>query len=232
MASNYSKSSQPYIDLYNNYKAEQTAVRDAYRRQLEADRDNALAKSNAEYDNTAKQNYINYMQTRKSLPEQLNALGIRGGASESSLIRMGSNYGSNVASNEASRNTALAALRQQYADKMAAYDEEYDNKLLQAYLTAVENQLNWDMQNKGGSGGGGGYRRSYGGGGYSSGGGGGASVTKSSAKAGVSAVKSALGRALSRGSTGRTVRSGRTRMTRAQYQKAYGRPRTRSSARR
>lgn len=201
MASNYSKSSQPYIDLYNNYKAEQTAVRDAYRRQLEADRDNAIAKSNAEYDNTAKQNYINYMQTRKSLPEQLNALGIRGGASESSLIRMGSNYGSNVASNEASRNTALAALRQQYEDKMAAYDEEYDNKLLNAYLTAVENQLNWDMQNKGGGGGGGGgYRRSYGGGGYSSGGSGGSGATaKGAAKAGVSAVKTALSKSLSRG---------------------------------
>ena len=100
------------------------------------------------------------MQAKKNLPSQLNALGIRGGASESSAVRLGTNYGSNVASNEAARNTALANLRQSYQDKLAAYDEEWDNKLAQAYMTAIENQLNWELAQKGSSGsGGGGYSR-------------------------------------------------------------------------
>ena len=164
----FADSKTPYIDMYNNYRNEQQNIRDAYRKQLEADRTAAEASSNAEYDNAARQNYINYMQARKSLPSQLNALGIRGGASESSALRLGTNYGSNVASNEAARNSALAALRQQYEDKLASYDEEWDNKLQQAYLTAIENQLRWEQEQKALSSGGGGgsRRRSYGGGGY------------------------------------------------------------------
>lgn len=161
----FADSKTPYIDMYNAYRNEQQGIRDAFRKQLEADRTSAENSSNAEYDNAARQNYINYMQARKSLPSQLNALGIRGGASESSALRLGTNYGSNVASNEASRNSALAAIRQQYEDKLAQYDEEWDNKLQQAYLTAIENQLNWEQAQKAasGSGGGGGSRRSYGG---------------------------------------------------------------------
>lgn len=167
MASNfaYANSKTPYIDMYNDYKREQQGIRDAFRKQIETDRSSAETSSNAEYDNAARQNYINYMQARKRLPSELNALGIRGGASESSALRLGTNYGSNVASNEASRNSALAAIRQQYEDKLAQYDEEWDNKLQQAYLTAIENQLNWEQAQKASSGGGGGgSRRSYGGG--------------------------------------------------------------------
>ena len=168
----FADSKTPYIDMYNAYRNEQQGIRDAFRKQLEADRTSAENSSNAEYDNAARQNYINYMQARKSLPSQLNALGIRGGASESSALRLGTNYGSNVASNEAARNSALAAIRQQYEDKLAQYDEEWDNKLQQAYLTAIENQLNWEQAQKASSGGGGGgsRRRSYGGyGGYGGG---------------------------------------------------------------
>ena len=175
----YANSKTPYIDMYNDYAKQQKSIRDAYRKQIETDQTAAINSSNAEYDNTARQNYINYMQAQKRLPSELNAMGIRGGASESSLLRLGTNYGSNVASNEASRNAAIAALRQQYADKLASYDEEWDNKLQQAYLTAVENQLKWEQERRASSGssGGGGGGRSYG---YSGGSGGGGSSSKSS----------------------------------------------------
>ena len=164
------ESKTPYMDMYNEYARQQQGIRDAYRAQITADRDAALNASNAEYDNSARQNYINYMQAQKRLPSELNALGINGGASESSLLRLGTNYGSNVASNESARNAALAGIRQQYMDKLASYDEEWNNKLANAYLTAAENQLKWNQEQaalkaaKGGGGGGGGYRRSYGGG--------------------------------------------------------------------
>ena len=168
-------SKTPYMDMYNEYARQQQGIRDAYRAQITADQNAAINSSNAEYDNSARQNYINYMQAQKRLPSELNALGIRGGASESSLLRLGTNYGSNVASNEAARNTALAGIRQQYMDKLASYDEEWNNKLAQAYLTAAENQLKWEqeqaaLKKSSGGGGGGSRRRSYGSsGGYSSG---------------------------------------------------------------
>jgi len=180
----YANSKTPYMDMYRDYANQQQNIRNAYRNQIMADQNAAINSSNAEYDNSARQNYINYMQAQKRLPSELNAMGIRGGASESSLIRLGTNYGSNVASNEASRNSAIAALRQQYADKLASYDEEWDNKLQQAYLTAVENQLKWEQEQKdakgsSGGGGGGGYsRRSS----YRSGGGGGGNKTADNKK--------------------------------------------------
>ena len=193
----YANSKTPYIDMYNDYAKQQNSIRDAYRKQIEADQTAAINSSNAEYDNTARQNYINYMQAQKRLPSELNAMGIRGGASESSLLRLGTNYGSNVANNEASRNSAIAALRQQYADKLAAYDEENDNKLMQAYLTAVENQLKWEQEQKamsGSGGGGGGSRRSYGGG-YSSGGSSGSVDTSAARDVANSIVANTLGAA-------------------------------------
>ena len=197
------ESKTPYMDMYNEYARQQQGIRDAYRAQITADRDAALNASNAEYDNSARQNYVNYMQAQKRLPSELNALGINGGASESSLLRLGTNYGSNVASNESARNAALAGIRQQYMDKLASYDEEWNNKLANAYLTAAENQLKWNQEQaalkaakSGGGGGGGGSRRSYGGGsGYSntSSGGIGNSNTKNAVTSAVNAANIVAG---------------------------------------
>ena len=53
----YANSKTPYIDMYNDYRKEQQGIRDAYRKQIEADRTAAETSSNAEYDNAARQNY-------------------------------------------------------------------------------------------------------------------------------------------------------------------------------
>lgn len=196
MAVDYSKfiyagtTATPYINNYNkqaakqkenlntrinqldtartSYQKSQKGIYDAYKKQLASEQSIAENKSNAEYDASAKQNYLNYMQAIKNTPEQLNAQGIRGGASESSIIRLGTNYGTNVANNEAARGTALAALRQQYAETLADYDKEYrnllanydetynqnrrtyqdnyQNTLNSLYATAQENQQKWEQQ--------------------------------------------------------------------------------------
>lgn len=217
-------SKTPYMDMYNEYAKQQQGIRDAYRAQITADQNAAINASNAEYDNSARQNYVNYMQAQKRLPSELNALGINGGASESSLLRLGTNYGSNVASNEAARNSALAGIRQQYMDKLASYDEEWNNKLANAYLTAAENQLKWEQEQaalkaaKSGGGGGGGRRSYGGGGGYGSSGGGSVSdkTVKNATTNAINAVTS-VANAFNAGKK-------KNRMTEAQYQKTYGRP--------
>lgn len=132
--------------MYNDYRKEQQGIRDAYRKQLETDRAAAETSSNAEYDNAARQNYINYMQAQKALPSSLNSLGIRGGASESSLIRLGSNYGTNVSQNEAARQTALKDIRDAYAQQLADYNKSLSERLATAKATAQENQLKWESE--------------------------------------------------------------------------------------
>lgn len=142
----YANTATPYLDSYKK-------LADAYNAQgklevsnLETKRDNELKQSSAGYDNTAKQNYINYMQAQKKLPSQLNAMGIRGGASESSLIRLGTNYGSNVASNEAARQSAADNIRQAYAQQIADYNRDLAERLAQAQATAEQNQINWERE--------------------------------------------------------------------------------------
>ena len=160
----YANTSTPYLDSYKTMANDWNKQAETDRARMSQNEANDITQSNAGYDNTARQNYINYMQAQKRLPSELNALGINGGASESSLLRLGTNYGSNVASNESARNAALAGIRQQYMDKLASYDEEWNNKLANAYLTAAENQLKWNQEQaalkaaKGGGGGGGGSR--------------------------------------------------------------------------
>ena len=164
----YTAKGQPYIDQYNEtakkmaterdtYRQDQANLRDAYRKQATAERDTSVNTTNQNYDKSAKQNYINYMQAQKRLPSELNALGIRGGASESSLIRLGSNYGTNVANNESARGTAIAGINQayekglsdydrDYQTSLSDYDKDYNSRLASAYATAYQNQINWEKE--------------------------------------------------------------------------------------
>ena len=142
----YTQTSTPYLDSYNK-------LADSYNTQAKTDIENMntrqtedLNKSNAGYDNSARQNWINYMQAQKRLPSQLNALGIRGGASESSAIRLGTNYGSNVASNEAARQSAANDIRSAYAQQIADYNKDLNERLATARATAEQNQMNWERE--------------------------------------------------------------------------------------
>lgn len=138
----------PYAEIYNQYAKQQGNLRDQFVKQLETNKANDTNKSNANYDNTAKQNYIKYMQQSRQLPESLNALGVNGGAAESSLIRLKTNYGNNIATNEANRNTAINEINNNYANKLTSYDEEFQNKLNTAYLTQMENQRKWEQEQR------------------------------------------------------------------------------------
>lgn len=142
----YSNTKQPYMDIYSQLRKSLQNQRTTDIKNIESNRDSDLAKSNAGYDNTARQNYINYMQAQKRLPSELNALGIRGGASESSLIRLGTNYGTNVASNESARQGALNDIRKAYAQQISDYDKDLNNRLFEAEATARQNQLNWERE--------------------------------------------------------------------------------------
>lgn len=117
-------------DNYDSWLTGQGQLRDAYLARMANDEAAARKTSNEGYDNTARQNYINYTRMQRQLPSQLNALGIRGGAAESSLIRLGSTYGTNVANNEMARAQALDAIQKQYADAISDYETEYRKAIL------------------------------------------------------------------------------------------------------
>lgn len=142
----YANKPTPYADMYKTQEQEARARNTEAIAQINRNRDNDLAKSSAGYDATARQNYINYMQAQKRLPSELNALGIRGGASESSLIRLGTNYNTNVANNESARQTAADDIRNAYAKQLYEANANLTDKLREIRLAAEQNQLNWEKE--------------------------------------------------------------------------------------
>ena len=144
-----SSSKTPYTNIYNKYAQYEKASRDAYvsglGNQLKADQ----GTTNAQYNNNARQYYIQNMQAQKSLPSQLANNGLTGGASESAVIRMNNAYGQNLANNESGRATSLNNLQTTYNNNVAEYDRAYKDKLSKAYQTSMENQLKYEQeQNK------------------------------------------------------------------------------------
>lgn len=139
------RSTTGYIDDYNTYADKRNKTAEAYRTQLQNNLTNDENKTNTEYDSTAKQNYVKYMQNKKALPEQLATQNVNGGASESALIKLYNNYGTNTATNESARGNALNSLRTTYNNNLTTYNTDLENELASAYATAMQNQRQYDQ---------------------------------------------------------------------------------------
>lgn len=75
-----------------------------------------------QFQDSAQQAYIQYMQSRKKLPQMLAAQGLSGGASESSMVGLESDYGNNVNTLRDSYNQALRDIDSDIADLRASGD--------------------------------------------------------------------------------------------------------------
>ena len=143
MKLNVSPASQGgYIEAYNQYAA--AKEQDLARRKQELD--DTLAQNNkttnANYDNNARQAYVDYMRKQRALPSQLQALGVRGGATESGLLNLYNNYGVSHAANEQQRAADLTNNQLNRDDAYNAYYSDWKNDLDNQWQTAYNNQMN------------------------------------------------------------------------------------------
>lgn len=139
----YSRST-PYTDLAAAYEAK---AREAFAQQEAAlARQLAASKQGAKanYDSIASQNYINYMKQKNALPEQLKAMGINGGASESAQTRMMNNYAINQGSNESSRASSLSQLQNSYDTNLANLRNALEERILENNLALQQAQIQYD----------------------------------------------------------------------------------------
>lgn len=131
-----------YMQAYNQYAT--AKQQDLMRRRQELDdtlkQNNAT--TNANYDNNARQAYVDYMRKQKALPSQLQALGVRGGATESGLLNLYNNYGTSHAANEQQRAADLTKNQQARDDAYNAYYADWKNDLDNQWQIAVNNQMN------------------------------------------------------------------------------------------
>ena len=145
-----------YLKAYEQYANDAAAQRNLYNQQFNSNTSN-LNKTlqqnnqttNANYDNNARQAYVDYMRKQRALPSQLQALGVRGGATESGLLNLYNAYGTEHAANEQQRAAELGTNQQAYDDAYAKlvadrtqYLMDYEKDLAAQKQQAINNQIN------------------------------------------------------------------------------------------
>lgn len=135
----------PYLteqQIRNNYAK---ALTD-YTNQRNAEADRARTQVNSNYDNTQRQNYVQYMQNQKELPEQLARMGVTGGASETSALRARTNYENNFNNTERSRGTEIGNINNALADQLNTYRMTADQNMNDEIAQNRQLRANYEKQ--------------------------------------------------------------------------------------
>ncbi len=127
-----------YDDIYDTQEQAARNQLNALKQQYDYNSDQL----NQTYDKNATQNYTDYMMSTKNLPQQLRALGLSGGASETSLMGAEANYQNALNENELSRANALNQNNLAYASNEA----EYGTNMAQIYSTLQQSAMSAVMQ--------------------------------------------------------------------------------------
>ena len=114
-------------------------------RNAEADRERASVNSN--YDNTRRANYVQYMQNKRDLPEQMARLGVGGsGASETSALRAQTNYENLYNNTERSRNSDIGKINNTLADTLNTYRMTADQNMNDEIAQNQQLRANYEKQ--------------------------------------------------------------------------------------
>ena len=131
-----------YLKAYEQYAADRQNQLNATKAQLDKTLTQNNATTNANYDNNARQAYVDYMRKQRSLPSQLQALGVRGGATESGLLNLYNNYGVEHAANEQQRAAELGTNQNNRDDAYQSAYQQYLADLNEQKQQAISNQIN------------------------------------------------------------------------------------------
>ena len=103
---------------------------------------------NSNYDNSAREYYRLYKTQQKQLPETLSRLGVTGGASESSQLKLLNSYSDNLYKNESARNNQLAGVNADYNNQIAKNSINAANTMANSYLQLAQQQLSYKRQDE------------------------------------------------------------------------------------
>ena len=103
---------------------------------------------NSNYDNSAREYYRLYKTQQKQLPENLSRLGVTGGASESSQLKLLNSYSDNLYKNESARNNQLAGVNADYNNQIAENSINAANQMANSYLRLAQQQLSYKRQDE------------------------------------------------------------------------------------
>lgn len=118
--------------------------------QLQGQYDYGAGQVNQNADRAQQQAYINYMMSKRDLPQQLAALGLTGGASESRLAGLYNNYGNARNEVDTGRNNDLASLLQTLNQNKSAALQNYNTAISddEARKLAYQMELEQNLANQ------------------------------------------------------------------------------------
>ena len=129
----------PYQQMYANMQSQQNAaLQNANKLNQE--------QINSNYDNSAREYYRLYKTQQKQLPETLSRLGVTGGASESSQLKLLNSYSDNLYKNQSARNNQLAGVNADYNNQIAENSINAANTMANSYLQLAQQQLSYKRQ--------------------------------------------------------------------------------------
>lgn len=100
-------------------------------------------------ENSLKQAYISNMLAKRNIAQQLSAMGLNGGMTETTLAGMANNYGNQRNNINTALNRSLADLMNNYNNSMSELEGNYSSELanaLQSYNNALGNANSQKMQ--------------------------------------------------------------------------------------
>ena len=131
-------SQEDIMNTYGDIAAQLEAQRNAYLQQTQAQIDAAQNLAGTEFDDMARQAYILKRQQEMALPQQLAAMGISGGGSETANLQLQTNYQNNLNANEQQR----AQMAREYALQKLQAQMQANSDIAGYYADAQQNAMN------------------------------------------------------------------------------------------
>lgn len=136
----------PYLteqQIRNNYAK---ALAD-YTNQRNAEANRERTSVNSNYDTAQRANYVQYMQNKRDLPEQMARMGISGsGASETSALRAQTNYENLYNNTERSRNAEIGKINNALSDQLNTYRMTADQNMNDEIAQNQQLRANYEKQ--------------------------------------------------------------------------------------
>lgn len=117
-----------------------------YTNQRNSEADRARATVNNDVNNTQRQNYVQYMENKRDLPQMLARQGITGGASETSALRAQTNYENLYNNAENTRSARLGEINNNLADNLNTYRMTADQNMNDEIAQNRQLRANYEKQ--------------------------------------------------------------------------------------
>lgn len=152
--SHYDQMRGYYQQMYDEQVASNEAARAAAEQRAREATQQQIDALKSGYQGTNRQLYRDYMEHRRTLPQEMAARGYSGGMSESSMLRLRNSYEEGLNENERARigqeagaNAALAQQLYEAQARKSAADQQANQQRL-GYLTALQEQQYQDLQQR------------------------------------------------------------------------------------